>query len=251
MSNHFAEQLRLAREVFCITDFPGDLFSFITKSENYIIDFKLVLFKEDLDRLHGFIAYEGDYAYIGINHKRPIALQNFTLAHEIGHWFLHKGKCFSDDNHIEIEPTDSEEAEAFKFGLEILYPEASFIKDNEYINNEFLLTPSRVKQLGLFVNDLCHKYIMSFDVILRRILYKNYQAQHYRTIINAINDALGMKYTKLDSNFYIALDSYYDKPSNMPYNYLRKLVNEAIEKRAISEATGEAVLFSYKNREGE
>jgi Zn-dependent peptidase ImmA (M78 family) len=251
VSNQFNEKLKHAREVFAIKDFPGDLFSFISNKENFINEYKLVLFKEDLDKLGGFIAYEDDFAYIGVNHKRPICYQNFTLAHELGHWFLHKGKCFSEDNSIEIEPKILEEKEAYQFGKELLYPEALFLVDNEHIMRESLLNPSRAERLGLYIDELCHKYFLSFQVILRRVLYKNYKIHHYKLYLEAINDALGMKYTKLDTNFHIALNSTFDKPSNTPYIYLRKLVNEAIENQVISPATGEAVLFPYNNREGE
>ena len=240
----------MARKILCIKDYPGDLFSLITKMDDYIDQLMLIIFKEDLDKLHGFIAYEDKFSYIGINHKRPITLQNFTLAHEIGHWYLHRGKCFSDNN-IETESRDSNESEAFRFGQELLYPEELFLEDYRYIVRNSLLAPSHSKQLGLYVNELCHKYFLSFNVILKRILYKSNQLPLYYTIIKAINSALDMKYTQLDSNFYIAQNSSYDKQLDAPYVYIRNLVNKAIDKQVISRATGEAVLFPYRERKGD
>lgn len=236
--------------MFEIQNFPGDLFSHITKTGDYIDNYRLVMFKEDLDKLHGFIAYEGEFTYIALNHKRPICLQNFTLAHELGHYFLHRGKCFSDSEIESIQQKD-EEAEAFQFGQELLYPDELFNEDYSYIMKNSLLSPNNAKSLGLFINDLCHKYYMSFPVILMRHLYKAFKARDYRHYNKEINTALGMKYTELDHNFYIAQGSTFDCPSNMPYEYLRMEVEKAIEKRVVSEATGEAILFPYKDREGD
>ncbi|SHI24092.1 protein of unknown function [Sporobacter termitidis DSM 10068] len=253
MNNIFEEKVKMARKVFCIQDFPGDLFTHITKSEEYIDRFKLIIFKEDLHKLHGFIAYEGDYTYVGINHKRPIYVQNLTLGHELGHRFLHEGMFYSDDKKsVEIGASkNTEESEAFEFGRELLYPKSLFHEDDEYINKNSLLNPSQAKRLGLFINELCHKYYLSFETVLRWHLYKNYKVNLYYQYIDSINDALGTKYTNLDTNFYIAKDSTYDKPSDAPYIHLHHLVKEAIEKNIISKATGEAILFPYFNQEGE
>ena len=200
-------KLKIAREMFAIQDFPGDLFSFISKENNYIDKYQIVLFKEDLDKLHGFIAYEDNYTYIGINHKRPIGLQNLTLAHELGHRFLHMGTCFSDNN-IESAYQKDAEGEAFDFGFQLLYPNACFDKDHKYIMDHSLFSIGNYRELGIYINDLCHKYFMSFTVILRSHLFKEYKVNFMKAYMAEINKALGMKYTALDTNFYIAKNSH-------------------------------------------
>ncbi len=43
---------------------------------------------------------------ICINYKRPIGHQNFTLAHELGHWLLHNGQSISDNLDNILKPVD-------------------------------------------------------------------------------------------------------------------------------------------------
>lgn len=67
-----------ARELFQIEDFPGNLFSLL-ESQRYIERFSLLLFREDISKLSGFIGYgENGLSLICINYKRPIGHQNFT-----------------------------------------------------------------------------------------------------------------------------------------------------------------------------
>ena len=83
-----------------------------------------MLFKEDIDKLSWFIGYGGnDLAVICINYKRTYGHQNFTLAHELGHWFLHKGVSSSVDDRVLGYSSDKVELEANDFASELLYPE--------------------------------------------------------------------------------------------------------------------------------
>lgn len=95
-----------ARELFQIEDFPGNLFSLL-ESQRYIERFSLLLFREDISKLSGFIGYgENGLSLICINYKRPIGHQNFTLAHELGHWLLHNGQSISDNLDNILKPVD-------------------------------------------------------------------------------------------------------------------------------------------------
>ena len=62
------------------------------------------------------------------NHPRR---QRFTIAHELGHWFLHPGRPYTVDSTIRVNrrddlsslATDREEIEANAFAASILMPE--------------------------------------------------------------------------------------------------------------------------------
>lgn len=50
-----------ARDYLGLPKIPGNLFEQITEQKNYIDKYKIVIFKEDLDKLSGFIGYEKDF----------------------------------------------------------------------------------------------------------------------------------------------------------------------------------------------
>ena len=98
MTRNVIEAVNKARNFFRIEDFPGNFFTLLD-TQNYTEKYRLLLFKEDIAKLSGFIGYgENGLSAICINYKRPIGHQNFTLAHELGHWFMHKGQNISDDD---------------------------------------------------------------------------------------------------------------------------------------------------------
>ncbi len=140
MTGNVFEAVKNAREFFCIQDFPGNLFTLLEKGD-YAEKYKMLLFKEDIGKLSGFIGYGGDgFTVICINYKRPIGHQNFTLAHELGHWFLHKGQNISDeDKHI--YSGELQEKEASNFASEVLYPERFIEQDYCDILHKGLLQP--------------------------------------------------------------------------------------------------------------
>ena len=233
-----------ARRRFGFTNPPGNLITFFENQENYIKEHKIILFKERLDKLFGFIGYESGYTFIGVNCDRPIGSQNITLAHELGHMFLHFGQLYSDFTEVPISK-NKEETEAFDFASELLYPDSCLLKDNAILRKNRLLLPQNSKDLGMFVDYLCHKYFLSYPVVLRRILYSNYKGKQYKSYLAQINAALGMKYTHLDQGFYIAKDSVYSVVSDFPYRYLSMLVGNAVHDGKIGDITGESLLYRY------
>lgn len=100
----------------------------------------------DNDNLSGYIAKDKDGYYICVNRKHPATRQQFTIAHEIGHFILHKDVLDSGN----LPPTMYKvgdgiipalarsdynspiyremETEANKFAAELLMPKEEFIK---------------------------------------------------------------------------------------------------------------------------
>lgn len=85
------------------------------------------------------------YKTILLNRREPYTRQRFTLAHEIGHIFLHFNK--TDEEFVDYNRGNKktlEEAEADEFAACILMPEEDFIKswnqsdgDYAYMANSF------------------------------------------------------------------------------------------------------------------
>lgn len=243
MTRNILEAVNKAREFFEIEGFPGDFFSRL-EEVNYIEKYNLILFKEDIDKLSGFIGYgTNGMAVICVNFKRPLGRQNFTLAHEIGHWFLHKGKSISDDDSVLGYSSDRVEQEANEFARELLYPEEYLVRDYYVaIQQDLFITGNRAK-LGKYVNELCHKYCLSFEVVLRNLLYKNRQGKQYRTVRKEIEKALGGKIAEnFGGDFYVPNEKLPQYQKLMkPYEELQRKVDYLIENGKIGKATGESI----------
>lgn len=243
LTRNILEAVNKAREFFEIEGFPGDFFSRL-EAVDYTDKYNLLLFKEDIDKLSGFIGYgTNDMAVICVNYKRPLGRQNFTLAHEIGHWFLHKGKSISDDDSVLGYSSDRVEQEANEFAGELLYPEEYLVRDyHEAIRQDLFIVSNRA-QLGKYVNELCHKYCLSFEMVLRRLLYKNRQGKQYNNVRKGIEKALGGKIAEsFDGDFYLPNEKLPQYQKLMkPYVELQKKVDYLVENGKIGKATGESI----------
>lgn len=83
------------------------------------------------DDFSGLFIRKDGYSLIGINNKEPLARQRFTIAHELGHYFLHPNKnTFIDyrDNKTGIERTPKE-VQANMFAAALLMPRKKLEKD--------------------------------------------------------------------------------------------------------------------------
>ena len=233
-----------ARDYLGLPKIPGNLFEQITEQKNYIDKYKIVIFKEDLDKLSGFIGYEKDFAFIGVNFKRPIGHQNLTLAHELGHFFLHKGLLFSDKNYISKGGTSKEEKEAFDFASELLCPHEKFCEEIYVSQLTCAFHNRNFAEIGKWIDCICHKYYLSFVFVLRKTLYYFHLVKDYKKYNEKIKESVG-GLSALDKNFYVADGSSYSKPCSYPYEHLRQTVLTAIADQKIGEATGKSILYSY------
>lgn len=243
MTKNVLEAVDKARKFFEVEGFPGDFFSQLEKID-YINEYKLLLFKEDIDKLSGFIGYGANgMAVICVNYKRSQGHQNFTLAHEIGHWFLHKGKSISDDDSVLGYSPDSVEQEANQFASELLYPEEYLVRDYYMAIHQDLFLAGNRAQLGRYVNELCHRYCLSFEMVLRRLLYKNRQGKQYSKIRKGIEKALRGKVSEsFDRDFYAVNEDLPQYQKFMkPYKELEKKVDYLVENGKIGKATGESI----------
>lgn len=243
MTRKILEAVNKAREFFGIEDFPSNFFSRL-EVVDYADKYNLFLFKEDIDKLSGFIGYGiNGMTAICVNYKRPLGHQNFTLAHEIGHWFLHKGKSISDDDKVLGYSSDRVEQEANEFASELLYPEEYLVRDYHAAIQQDLFIVGNRAQLGKYVNELCHKYCLSFEMVLRRLLYKNRQGKQYSKVRKEIEKALGGKIAEnFDKDFYVPNEELPQYQKLMkPYIELQRKVDYLVENGKIGKATGESI----------
>jgi Zn-dependent peptidase ImmA (M78 family) len=75
----------------------------------------------------GFLRQDGTTWIIGVNSLHHPNRQRFTIAHEIGHYMLHRDHApFEDGLLFRNENTDGREREANQFAALLLMPEAEF-----------------------------------------------------------------------------------------------------------------------------
>ncbi len=80
---------------------------------------------QPLDQLLGVYQRVGDVAGIAINAARPITLQRFTAAHELGHHELGHRSHLDDSRNIEAATSDPNELQAQTFAASLLMSEMS------------------------------------------------------------------------------------------------------------------------------
>jgi Zn-dependent peptidase ImmA (M78 family) len=87
--------------------------------------------------LSGLIAKEAEYIVIGVNALHPTVRQRFTIAHELGHYFLHQRDRLIVDRSFQTMRRDEHssqgvygrEIEANEFAAELLMPKSMLERD--------------------------------------------------------------------------------------------------------------------------
>lgn len=244
MENKIQQAVKEAKEKFGFSEITGNIFEKIS-NEQYFEKYGLLIFKEDIGKLSGFIAYPTkDIAIICINYKRSLGHQNFTIAHELGHYFLHDRENKDDiDENLFKSRKDKIEKEANEFAEELLYSEEQFYDDYEkYIKNLNAKKEITIELCDV-INELCHKYCVSFDFILGKICYKE-RIDVKKASKEAKNITKGIA-KHYDIDFYWAASgAEYYKRYEKPYELLKEKIVELLNKKEISQATAESILYS-------
>jgi len=98
------------------------------------IRLRFVPFEGDLS---GMIAPEDEHMVVGVNALHPLVRQRFTIAHELGHYFLHqRDRLFVDRSFQAMrrdgrssQGVDLREIEANEFAAELLMPSEMLKRD--------------------------------------------------------------------------------------------------------------------------
>lgn len=125
-----------------------------------------VVYEEDMPATEsGYFKSKNGLYTIGINKKHHRNRQRFTLAHELGHFCLHKGKgnqdaVFKDEVYYRIENTSSIEYAANEFAARLLIPEERLAK--------------KINEGMTDLNDLAEFFEVSIEAMKYRVLSLNY-----------------------------------------------------------------------------
>ncbi len=112
--------------------------------------------------ISGLLVRQGDRAIIGVNARHAATRQRFTVAHELGHYILHKHgrELFVDEKyvaHFRDENSsagfDPQEIEANQFAAELLMP-------MEHVREYFIQNPFDINE-EQSLNDLARAFGVS------------------------------------------------------------------------------------------
>lgn len=237
-----------AKRFFGVVDYPGNLFD-ILNTDGMIEKNRLLIFKQDIDKLSGFIGYKNGLTMICINYKRNIGHQNFTLAHELGHMFLHPGINMTDANPESARGFKENEANAF--ASEFVYPKKRAKQDFAIAQERNLFNKENWDELAEYVNELCVKYCISFKFAFYKLTeeyfgsYKD-KSKYYKQF----KQYVGVFRNRFPGYIHeVDLSHQYYKKMTFSYEYMKNLVYELIEKEEIGLETGEAILERYRELE--
>ncbi len=136
-------------------------------AESCGIDVRVESFKND--SVSGFLHRADDGSNtIVVNKNNPVARQRFTIAHELGHFFLHQNETMHVDEHetVSVYFRDSEsskatkinEIEANQFAAELLMPQEEI----------FALTKrelAKKRPMEVIIEELAEKYEVSITAM--------------------------------------------------------------------------------------
>lgn len=126
------------------------------------------------DDISGILYRDAQKAVIGINSEHPITRQRFSMAHELGHFILHRKQLFVDKmvrvNFRDPKSSlaiDSDEIQANAFAAELLMP-------NEFVKNEIrsLVLSNRYNRRTYLKEELIDELAHAFDVSRQAMEYR-------------------------------------------------------------------------------
>ena len=134
-----------------------------------VLGLKIQYMEGDND-ISGCLVRKDDQAIIGVNPDQHPNRQRFTIAHELGHYFLHKGRPYYVDRipafavNFRDSASDAgpEEREANSFAAELLMPENFVLRDFSEIALD--LTDENL------IPDMAKKYEVSSQALTYRLI---------------------------------------------------------------------------------
>jgi Zn-dependent peptidase ImmA (M78 family) len=103
------------------------------------------------DTVSGAIYYQNDRLKIVINATKPQVRQNFTLAHEFGHYVLHREwlDAHKEDGLVDFAEYVDGGAPLFRYDVPVLTDEAEILREREANNfaAELLMPENELREL--------------------------------------------------------------------------------------------------------
>jgi Zn-dependent peptidase ImmA (M78 family) len=137
--------------------------------EDIAAHFKLRIGRKPSKDFSGFVLRKDGAGLIGINSDESPRRQRFTIAHELGHFFLHPSKeAFVDyRQNAKKHPRTLKEREADLFAASLLMPRMELSKDFAKIAKDAFFDQEQIEGTITF---LAHRYEVSEEAMHIRLM---------------------------------------------------------------------------------
>lgn len=122
------------------------------------------------DDVSGFLYRDAKQVVIGVNtHHAPVR-QNFTTAHELGHWLLHDQEKLHVDHAFTIRLRDDVSSQGTNVAeREANFFAASLLMPKEFLKQDLVAAEDVDILYDSFLHDLARKYGVSTQALLHRL----------------------------------------------------------------------------------
>jgi Zn-dependent peptidase ImmA (M78 family) len=142
-----------------------------------IRNLNIILREERLEDISGLIFREGNQVIIGVNNEHAETRKRFTVAHELGHYYLHSNnplfvdKVFAVElrDHLSSEAVSIEEIEANSFAAELLMPKKMLLNDLQKIQSG-VMDYDNDEVMDKLIQSLAHVYDVSKQAMTIRLI---------------------------------------------------------------------------------
>ena len=141
---------------------------------NLGIELRYEPFSEQGEDVSGMLFRDGERTVIGINANESPRRQRFTIAHEIGHLFLHKDPIYLDTpaevfmrRHHSSRAVDPKELQANSFAAELLMPEKMVRAEAEGAQAQMAKLAAVISE-----EDLVERLADKFDVSVQAMTFR-------------------------------------------------------------------------------
>jgi Zn-dependent peptidase ImmA (M78 family) len=146
------EMVRAKAEEFLQTHNPRVLVPFpFAETAERLGDVEIVYVRDVDDEVSGAIYYQDGRLKIVINANKPRVRQNFTLAHEFGHYVLHRDwlDAHKEDGFVDFAEYVDGGTPLFRRDTPVLTDEASILREREANNfaAELLMPEEELRKL--------------------------------------------------------------------------------------------------------
>jgi len=131
--NKIKDKVNELRTQYSLHSVPVDLTDLLEKENIIVIDKDFAEYERKVQKsISGILYIDGDTKLIFVNERDNLRRKNFTVAHELGHYFLHYDRGKQDEVFVSFRgDSNPRETEANKFAAELLLPDDKARKEYE------------------------------------------------------------------------------------------------------------------------
>jgi len=161
--NEITNEVTRIKQKYALTGIPVDLHKILEAENIEVIETDFTAYESKVKKpISGMLYIDGDNKLILVNEKDNKKRRNFTIAHELGHYFLHWERDKTNEIFVSFRgDSNPRETEANRFAAELLlsdddvekeyklviYPTVSYLAEKFNVSKQAM--GIKLEQLGL------------------------------------------------------------------------------------------------------